>query len=251
MRKVLFHKPGSGQDITVYDTNEWDGEKGRFRLLEFGDQAMQGAMDLTRPDRVLFEYPRAILHLMALNIPDDERVFLIGHGIGTIARQLPKQRCTVAELEPQVAEISRTFFGYPNDNVLVGDGRGLLQAQTDASLGGLVLDAFTAKGMPSHLTSLEFFEEARAKLSPEGAILINLMGRGKQDPMLCAIGTTLGAVFPHVKAFILPSDDRSAGASRHNVLLAAATHPWRYELRSMAGFIETELEQGYVIRDGK
>ncbi|RTE11751.1 spermidine synthase [Paenibacillus whitsoniae] len=251
MREVLFHKPSSGQDITVYDTNEWDGEKGRFRLLEFGDQAMQGAMDLAIPDRVLFEYPRAILHLMSLNIPNDERVFLIGHGIGTIARQLPENRCTVAELEPEIAAISRTFFGYPYNNVLVGDGRRLLQAQADASLGGLVLDAFTAKGTPSHLTSLEFFEEARAKLSPEGAMLINLMGRGKQDPGLCAVGTTLEAVFPYVVAFILPSEDKRASISRHNVLLAAAAHPLHCEPRSMAGFIETKLEMGYVIRDGK
>lgn len=250
MREVLFHKSVSGQSLTVYDTNAWGREKGRFRLLEFGDQAMQGAMDLAKPDRILFEYPRAILHLMAFNVSEDEPVFIIGHGIGTIARQLPEQRCTIAELEPEVAEISRSHFGYPYANVLVGDGRGLLQTQADASLGCLVLDAFTSKGTPSHLTSLEFFEEVRAKLSPEGIILINLMGRGRQDPLLCAVGTTLGTVFPHTQAFILPSDDRDKG-SRHNVLLAAAAHPLRCDLRQMAGFVATDLEQGYVIRDGK
>lgn len=79
-------------------------------MLEFSNNAIQGAMDLNDPSRILFEYPRAILHLIAHNLPSFERVFIIGHGIGTIAGHLTEKRCKVAELDQTVVEISKRFL---------------------------------------------------------------------------------------------------------------------------------------------
>lgn len=72
-------------EIQVYETTELYGERGRFRVLQFSGDAIQGALDLDHPRRVVFEYPRAMIHLMEAGEPYFEDVFLIGHGIGTIA----------------------------------------------------------------------------------------------------------------------------------------------------------------------
>jgi len=243
---VRYRASSGDQEITVCDVPELYGEKGSFRLLQFSNEAIQGAMDLKRPERMVFEYPRAIIHLMEMNEPAFEDVFIIGHGIGTLARSLPGKRCKVAEIDGEVAAISREWFGYYWDNVTVGDGRQLLAKEKPQTFDYIVLDAFTEKGTPRHLISQEFFCLTREQLHPEGAIIMNVTGKGEHDPLIGAIHTTLGRVYAYTGAFVLPSE--GAGDIR-NVLLMGSDKPIRHQARGMAGFREMELRPGYVIRD--
>ncbi|OCT14584.1 spermidine synthase [Paenibacillus pectinilyticus] len=245
---VLFKELTAHHDITIYDTDTFAGEKGRFRILEFSNHAMQGAMDLRQPDRVLFEYPRAMIHLMQANNHSFQRVFLIGHGIGSIASHLKEKRFTVAELDEHVVALSRRYFGYSQDNVRIGDGRQLLREESASTYDYILVDAFTEKGTPLSLTSLSFFQMAAQKLDAEGAILLNLMGKGEQDPLLAAIHTTLHEVFPYVKAYKLPSEGRR---DPQNIILMGQNKPITANLRQMAGFVEMMPGYGHILMDNE
>jgi spermidine synthase len=120
---LLFKAVSNNYEITVYDTTELYGEKGKFRVMQFSKEALQGALDLNNPERIVFEYPRAMIHLMEFNDPSFNDVFVIGHGIGTIAGYFSEKRFKVAELDDKVVELSKLCFGYRKDNVIVGDGR--------------------------------------------------------------------------------------------------------------------------------
>ncbi|AWB46358.1 spermidine synthase [Paenibacillus sp. CAA11] len=244
--KLLYQAATDHHDIAVYDAEEFDGRKGNFRLLEFSGEAVQGALDLKDPQRVLFEYPRAMMHLMEHNLPGFEAVFMIGHGVGTLPGQYPEQQFKVAELDPQVVELSREYFGYRHQNVLVGDGRELLAREPAGSYDYLILDAFTSSGTPQHLVTKPFFEMAKERLDSRGAILINIMGRGKQDQLVLAVHTTLSETYPYIKAFALPQG--SAG-ERQNILLMGSSSPLRYQARRMAGFHEVDLGPGHTLWD--
>ena len=98
------------QAITVYEANQLYGETGRFRFLQFADDAVQGALDLKNPRRIVLEYPRALIHLMERNDPLFRRLFMIGHGIGTIAAHYPDKQVTVAEIDEHVVEFCRDLF---------------------------------------------------------------------------------------------------------------------------------------------
>jgi spermidine synthase len=148
---ILFKELSNNHEITVYDTDELYGERGRFRVLQFSDGAVQGAMDCNNTERIVLEYPRAIIHLMECNNPSFEDVFVIGHGIGTVAGCFSEKRCKVAEVDEKVVEASKRFFSYPNTNVLIGDGRHILERETSHSYDYIILDAFTGKGTPQHL----------------------------------------------------------------------------------------------------
>lgn len=236
----------SNQEITVYDTTELYGEKGRFRVLQFSNEAVQGAMDLNNPVRIVFEYPRAMIHLMECNTPSFEDIFVIGHGIGTIADQLSDKRVQVAELDDKVVELSRRWFGYNKDNVIIGDGRQILGDQPSYAYDYIVLDAFTDKGTPRHLTSMEFFQLTQDKLDSQGSLIMNLMGKSETDKLIIAIHTTLSEVYPYTKSFILPNE----GVTYYqNVILIGSNKPIGYQARHMAGFQEVELEQGHRIMD--
>lgn len=232
--------------IAVYDTTQLYGELGKFRFLQFSDDAVQGAMDLKEPKRIVLEYPRAIIHLMECNNPSFDDVFIIGHGIGTIAGRYPDKRFTVAEIDEKVVELSRQYFNYRGDNVRIGDGRLLLEQTDRRSLDYVIVDAFTKKGTPLHLTSSEFFRLAKEKLTPRGSVILNLMGKPRNDKLINAIHTTVREHYVYSKAFCLPGTDE---ADIRNIIVIAGDQEIHVHTREMAGFQEIELGPGYVIVD--
>lgn len=243
---LLFQESGKHHEITVYDTIELYGEKGNFRVLQFSNEAIQGAMDLDHPERILFEYPRAIIHLMEFNDPSFEDVFMIGHGIGTIAGHFAEKRVKVAELDGKVAEVSKRYFGYGKDNVIVGDGRLILESEGPHAFDYIILDAFTAEGTPRHLTSKEFFKITGDKLDSRGSIIMNVTGKGENDKLINAIHTTLSEQFAYTKSFCLPSE---GAADMKNIIIIGRNQPIGFQQRNMAGFTEIELGQGHIIKD--
>lgn len=228
------------------DTPELYGENGNFRLLQFSNEAIQGALDLDHPERIIFEYPRAIIHLMEFNDPSFEDVFIIGHGIGTIPRYCFNKQCKVAELDARIVEISRTYFGYNRDNVIIADGRHTLEGEAPESYDYIIVDAFTDKGTPRHLTSCEFFEMTYKKLDSHGFIILNLIGRSIHDYHVSSIHSTLLECYPYVKSFALPAE---GAADIQNILLVGGKSPVQFQARHMCGFTEIELGEGNVIRD--
>lgn len=242
--QLIHHIKSPHQELYVYDTHRLYGQSGRFRLLQFSESAVQGAMDLDRPERVLFEYPQAMIHLMKHHQPDFSRAFMIGLGIGTIPRHFPAGTFRVAELDEEVIRISREYFGYTEDNVAAGDGRRLLLAEPSASLNYVLVDAFNPGGTPRHLTSLEFFRLAESKLAAGGAVILNLAGKESNDRHINAIHTTLTRVFPHTAAYVLPSSGRQC-----NIILAGSHESVMGRTSHMAGFREAVLEEGHNVRD--
>lgn len=244
--KLLYKTFSQGHEVAVYEAAELDGEKGNFRVLQFSEEAVQGAMDMADPERIVLEYPRAICHLMEYNHPSFERVFLIGHGSGTLSRHFSERSFDVAELDQAVVDISREWFGYSKDDVRVGDGRELLENEPPHVYDYVVLDAFSPKGTPSHLLSSEFFHVAASKLEHHGSLVMNLMGRGEQDQWMNAIHSTLSEVFPYTKCFALPVEgDRDL----RNMIMMGSKQNIQYQTRHMAGFTEFEAGQGYIIYD--
>jgi spermidine synthase len=243
---VRFKEFSNNHEITVYDTTELYGEKGKFRVMQFSDQAIQGAMDLNNPERIVFEYPRAIIHLMEFNDPSFEDVFVIGHGIGTIAGHFSEKRFKVVELDDKVVEFSKRCFGYHKDNVIVGDGRHILGREEPHAYDYIILDAFTDKGTPSHLTSKEFFKITREKLDSRGSIIMNLMGKGENDKLINAIHTTLSEEYAYTKSFSLLSE---GATDIKNIIIIGGNKPIGFQIRNMAGFTEIELGEGHIIMD--
>jgi spermidine synthase len=233
-------------EIAVYDTNQLYGKMGKYRCLQFSDDSIQGAIDLKDPKRIVLEYQRAMIHLMELNNPSFNRVFVIGHGIGTIAGHYPDKRFTVAEIDERVVELSKLFFGYRKDNVRVGDGRRILRNEEPNAFDYIILDAFTNKGTPLHITTLEFFEMTMEKLDSQGAIIMNLMGKPKNDRLINAIHTTLRETYAYTKAFSLPAVDE---ADIRNMIIMGSNKTIDIQSQDTAGIYEIGLEQGHIIMD--
>jgi hypothetical protein len=102
-------------------------------------------------------------------------------------------------------EVGRDYFDMtePNLNVIVGDGRyqfNLLDGPYDV----VTLDAYKVPYIPWHLTTRDYFEEIRQRLTPTGVVAVNV-GRAPQDRRLVeAITATLLEVYPTVHAIDIP-----------------------------------------------
>lgn len=158
------------------------------------------------------------------------RVLVLGLGAGTTFRvldgSLPQSIELDAwgvEIDPVVVELGRRWFELredPRHHVVAGvDARVALR-----SLAGpwdeIVLDAYANQiEIPAHLSTREFFREARDALAPGGWLAINVGSFGCDDPLLESVAGSVAAAFASdVLAIAVP-------ASRNVVLFARRDAP--------------------------
>lgn len=159
-------------------------------------------------------------------VPENvDSVALVGLAGGTIARQYSHVYGAIPidgiEIDPEIVRLGAEYFdmntaAQPNLNVIVQDGRYALN-QLDGQYDVIGMDAYRPPYIPWHLTTVEFFAEARAKLTPDGVVVINV-GRTSTDRRLVdALAATLLQVFPSVHAMDVPFS--------FNTILVATNQP--------------------------
>jgi predicted membrane-bound spermidine synthase len=135
---------------------------------------------------------------------------IVGLAAGTTARQATEVYGPIAidgiEIDPDIVQVAREYFdmNMPNLNVIVQDGRWGL-ARTARQYQIISVDAYRPPYIPWHLTTKEFFQEVRNRLTEDGVLVINV-GRGPDDRRLInAIASTIGSVFPSVYVMDIPN----------------------------------------------
>ena len=139
-----------------------------------------------------------------------ERVALIGLAAGTIVRQYTAAYGPLpidgVEIDPEIVQVGRRYFGMnqPNLNVIVADGRYAL-AHSDERYTVIGVDAYRLPYIPPHLTTIEFFRQARDHLTEDGVTVINV-GRAADDYRVVeAMLATLLQVFPSAHVINVPN----------------------------------------------
>ncbi|MGD2103857.1 MAG: fused MFS/spermidine synthase [Anaerolineae bacterium] len=143
--------------------------------------------------------------------PDEvDRVAIIGLAGGTIAHQYTEVYGPLhidgVEIDPEIVRVGKAFFGMnqPNLNTIVADGRAFL-AHSEEHYSVIGVDAYRLPYIPPHLSTVEFFREARAHLASDGVLVINV-GRTATDYRLVrAISATLLEVFPSTHVIDVPN----------------------------------------------
>lgn len=135
---------------------------------------------------------------------------MLGAAAGTIPKQFlaiygPNTRINAVEIDPRIIEIGKDYFDmeagdprYPNYAAHAQDARYWL-ATTNQTYDVIGMDAYHQPYIPFHLTTVEFFREARAHLNERGVVVVNA-GRPPNggDRLVNAVATTMRSVFPQV-----------------------------------------------------
>ena len=215
------------------------GSIAEIRPAEFGsgyevivDGTPQSHVDTADPTHLAFEYV-ARMGAVIDQLPEGPiSAVHLGAGGLTIPRFIahtrPGSRQQVVELEQPLVELVRENLPMPRDaqiRIRIGDAREGLTRMPPALRGSadlLVSDVYSGAQTPAHLTSVEYYREAAAMLSPTGILLVNVAdGSGLQFARRQA--ATVKHVLPHLA--ILAEVQVLKGRRFGNLVFAASATP--------------------------
>lgn len=202
-------------------------EDGTSRYLRF-DSSFQSGMYLKRPFATRFSYSDYLQLGLAYN-PSARKILVVGLGGGAVQKRLWRDfrdvTVTTVELDPAVVDVAYRWFHLPRDArlpVVTDDGRRFLQ-RTDERFDVIMVDAFYSDGVPFHMTTLEFAQLLRDRLTPGGVVATNVIGAltGGSSEITRALWKTYAAVFPTVELHPVYEGpgDRYAGDIRNIILV--------------------------------
>lgn len=191
-----------GDSIYHHITIRQDGED---RCMIFGRQRdlRQTCINLAKPDESIFEYT-AMMFAGFLFKPDTRKVCLIGLGGGyipTVFRMhLPQVQLQTVEVDPLVEKLAKQYFRFtvpPGQALVIDDGRQFLKKSKER-YDQIWLDAFNSDYIPAHMTTQEFLQLVKSRLSEGGIVIQNVFGGSN---FYDAQVTTMRAVFAKVFVF--------------------------------------------------
>jgi len=189
---------------------------------------------------------------------------MLGNAGGTVTRAygrfFPGTSIDGVEIDPDVSEVGRRFFGLdenPRLRTFDEDARPFLR-RTERRYDVIGVDAYRQPYIPFYLTTREFFTLVRDRLTPGGAMVVNVGHPPGQDALEKAISSSAGAAFRHVRRVpllrsttLVVASDREPTPAR--LRRAAAGLP--AELRELAGtsadLLAPALRGGAVYTDDR
>ncbi len=246
---VLYQRDSLYHRIVVEEVNG-------VRYLRF-DASYQSAMDLRDPDRAVFAYTD-YLHLGIVFKPDAGKVLFVGLGGATAQKKFrklyPHMTIHTAEIDPAVKEVAEKFFDFREDEkmkVFVEDGRAYLR-KTKEQYDLIILDAYFGSRyevtLPFHLVTREFWQLARARLTNDGVVVFNLVGRleGPQSRVTRAILKTMRLVFPELYLFPVEYRRMPWLFDRRNLIVIAPRQPKRWTAQTIVKRAEQLVRESKI-----
>ena len=193
------------EDESIYNYLQVQDDAKRTTLstnVLFGVQSVQVKGDALTG--MYYDYALAAPCMAGMDGTDNENrsVMILGMGSGTYAsyctRYFPGASVQGAEIDKKIADIATDYFGLPGSvTVAVEDGRAYLAA-SEEKFDVIMVDAYQDITIPFQLSSVEFFNEVRSHLKPNGVMVVNLnmtsAENGSINEYLC---DTMASVFKY------------------------------------------------------
>lgn len=208
-------KPPSGTDGGGKLLKERESAYNYIQVVQVGGERQLilneglGIHSVYNPDQVLTGGPwdyfmvAPYFNNPPFNANQVKRVGIIGLGAGTTSREFTAAYGPIpidgVEIDNAIVNMGRQYFAMnePNLNVIVQDGRYYLRT-TSYKYDVIGIDAYQQPYIPFQLTSTQFFNEVRSRLTPTGVAVINV-GRTSRDFRLVeAMAQNMKTVFPNV-----------------------------------------------------
>jgi spermidine synthase len=164
-------------------------------------------------------------------VMQEQKALVIGLGAGQLPMLLQQAGFTVeaVEIDPKVGELAMKHFGFslPPDQIHYIDGR-LFLLRNRNLYEYIILDAFSAEQIASHLLSMEALAETSARMTATGLLAVNVTSviTGKD---IAAIQHTLQAVFSNVRTFSLDN-----GRELTSIVFVASRSPIQLSITDTA-----------------
>jgi spermidine synthase len=198
--------------------------------------AEQSHVNLAHPEEIFYEYLRRIGHLVDLSSPTGRPVMALHLGAGalTLARYIQATRPGSAqyavELERELLDFVLQQLPLPEGtdlHTIIGDARdALTELEPGLRFDVVILDIFSGPEAPEHIACTEFYQEARARLTPDGLLIVNV----GDEPGLTLVRSQVAAM-RHAMADVAAFAEAGMFEGRHpgNIILAGTQEAWPAE----------------------
>ncbi|KAF7332288.1 Spermidine synthase [Mycena kentingensis (nom. inval.)] len=139
-----------------------------------------------------------------------ERAAIIGLGVGISPIGFGRHglSTTIVEIDPAVYDAARLYFGLPEhdaEHLFLEDARQWAarrhkNVDVETPFDIIVHDCFSGGGVPEHIFTLEFWNDLKASLHPEGVLVVNFAGTIVSESSRM-ISQTLFKAFGNCRAF--------------------------------------------------
>ncbi|MDR2367332.1 MAG: fused MFS/spermidine synthase [Deltaproteobacteria bacterium] len=173
--KVIYEGDSNFHHVTIT-------EKEGIRTLHLGPggQESETSISIANPEAPIFEYPGIFFLGLSLT-PRNKNILMLGLGGGYIPnlfkKYLKNHHLTVIEIDPLIAELASTYFGFePSDNVtlIISDGLEYVARAKNGHYDQIWLDAFNGNYIPAHMCDSDFLAMVKLKLAEGGLAIQNL-----------------------------------------------------------------------------
>jgi predicted membrane-bound spermidine synthase len=186
-------------------------------------------------------------------------IAMLGNAGGTVARAslslFPDVRFDGVEIDGRVSEMGRKWLGMPEDDprlrIFTQDARPFLRSggldDGEGRYDLIGVDAYRQPYIPFYLTTTEFFREVRDRLSPRGAVIVNVGHPEGDDALERALTSTMRTDFPRLARYAMTPTNTLVIGSRADISagrLRAAIPTMPTELRESAARAADELRPG-------
>ncbi|MGI8594869.1 MAG: spermidine synthase [Solirubrobacteraceae bacterium] len=254
--RVLAERETPYQYVRVEERD--DGER---RLILNEGQAVHSVW---RAETVLTddEWDGYLVLPFAARATPPRSMAMLGNAAGTVSRAyerfFPSTRIDGVEIDPDLTEIGRRYFGMDNPRLTTfsEDARPFLAA-TDRRYDVIGLDAYRQPYIPFYLATREFFALARDRLAPGGTVIVNVGHPPGNDDLERTLSATMGAAFSTVVRFPIEETNTllvasEAPLSPAGILRAARQDPELAPLaRRAAAQTRAPLRGGRVYSDDR
>jgi len=218
--RVLYRADSEYHRITVTEADN-------IRHLRF-DASNQSAIDLRDGYTSTIVYPNYMDLAFAVK-PGAKRVLVLGLGGGAITkrwwRDYPQLTIDSVEIDPAVIDVSRRYFGLPEDarlRVVNQDARRFVQESKD-TYDIVIVDCYYIDALPFHLTTQEFFSEVKKRMAPDGVLAYNIIGSvgGDSSRLFRSMYRTVGSEWSRVWVFPIGIAENGVVSQRRNNIVLA------------------------------
>ena len=170
-----------------------------LRTLRFGESdSRQSVVKPGDPLHLELPYVRVLPFSLAF-VRRLSRILVVGLGGGTLPgffrHAFPELTIDVVDIDPDVLEVAKTYFGFSEDRFLrahIEDARDYIERYTNC-YDLIVLDGFGAETIPPHLLTLEFLQAVRNALAPDGIACHEGQVDRRLAPLRCVLVDRLAA----------------------------------------------------------
>ncbi|GKU80094.1 spermidine synthase [Paenibacillus sp. L3-i20] len=156
-----------------------------------------------------------------------KQILVLGSAGGSVAHLLatyvkphfPDLQITGVELDPEVAKLGPRFFGLePEDATIITQDARVFINHTNERYDVIIVDCYSQQiYVPFHLSTTEFFQSVRKRLTPNGVIAMNVNATTSESRLLASFAKTVHQVFPYTYLV------RAQG--QYNYMLLGAMNP--------------------------